>query len=413
MKNLQNWSAAATPPPKNATQPARSSRARNTRASALATPAPQMPPVYQPPLPVIPVMPTVPPNPPRPPLPTASQALTSTYASRLKTGATLLVQPILASTSSLTSRTATRRGGVINYADPGSGDDIPDAGALESDDSEFHASAGTRPSTRQSCTRMGTGINVFNASTGVSSPRPTATPRPEKAEPEQSYLGMVPPARFLKPRLMLPTPHTYLCVSNNRLRAVVHVCIFTYARSPDVLESHATKRTSLVPIRVEFETDTHRIRDCFVWNINESLIKPEIFAKIFCNDLDIPQTWADTIATQIRAQLEDHEGVASTELGQDGALDTSEQQATGEELPECRVILSVRHIPISRYPNPSHPHHIHRSTCKSRITTSWTTLSGTCCRPSRLRSSRSSSPPSWDSRARPCRSSRTRCTRSC
>ena len=105
---------------------------------------------------------------------------------------------------------------------------------------------------------MGTGINVFNASTGVSSPRPTATPRPEKAEPEQSYLGMVPPARFLKPRLRLPTPHTYLCVSNNRLRAVVHVCIFTYARSPDVLESHATKRTSLVPIRVEFETDTHR-----------------------------------------------------------------------------------------------------------------------------------------------------------
>ncbi|KJA21212.1 hypothetical protein HYPSUDRAFT_42345 [Hypholoma sublateritium FD-334 SS-4] len=325
MKNLQNWSTTTTPPPKNPAQPTRSSRARTARSSALATPAPQMPPVYQPPPPVVPVLPAVPPNPPRPPLPTAAQAVQSTYASRLKTGATLLVQPILASTSSLTSRTATRRGGVINYADPGSGDDIPDAGALESDDSDFHASGGTRTSIRQTRTRMGSGLNVFNATTGVSSPRPTATPRPEKAELDQSYLGMVPPARFLKPRLMLPTPHAYL--------------------SPDVLESHAKKRTSLVPIRVEFETDTHRIRDCFVWNINESLIKPENFAKIFCNDLDIPQTWADTIATQIRAQLEDHEGVASMELGQDGALDTAEQPATGEELPECRVILSVRHTP--------------------------------------------------------------------
>lgn len=122
-----------------------------------------------------------------------------------------------------------------------------------------------------------------------------------------------------------------------------------------MLENHAKKRTSLVPIRVEFETDTHRIRDCFVWNINESLIKPENFAKIFCNDLDIPQTWADTIATQIRAQLEDHEGVASMELGQDGALDTAEQPANGEELPECRVILSVRHISVPRCPNPFHP----------------------------------------------------------
>jgi len=101
------------------------------------------------------------------------------------------------------------------------------------------------------------------------------------------------------------------------------------------------KRTSLIPIRVEFETDTHRIRDCFVWNVNEELIKPETFAKIFCYDLDLPASFVDTVAAQIRAQIEDHEGVATLELGQDGAPDLSDLGQSYDELPECRVILSV------------------------------------------------------------------------
>lgn len=99
------------------------------------------------------------------------------------------------------------------------------------------------------------------------------------------------------------------------------------------------RRASLVPIRVEFETDTHRIRDCFVWNLNEGLITPENFARIFCADLDLPLSWVETVTNQIRAQLEEHETIARLEL-------TQEDYATeGEELPECRVILSVRCIP--------------------------------------------------------------------
>lgn len=115
------------------------------------------------------------------------------------------------------------------------------------------------------------------------------------------------------------------------------------------------KRTSLIPIRVEFETDTHRIRDCFVWNVNEELIKPETFAKIFCYDLDLPLTFAETVAAQIRAQIEEHEGVASMELGQDGAPDFDELGQNGDELPECRVILSVSRI--------HHIHHEYMLTC--------------------------------------------------
>ena len=112
------------------------------------------------------------------------------------------------------------------------------------------------------------------------------------------------------------------------------------------MESHALKRTSLVPIRVEFETDTLRIRDCFVWNMNDTLTKPETFAKIFCHDLDIPlHPWADTVTNQIRAQLEEHESVAALELGSDGAMDVDATLPNAEELSECRVILSVSFPP--------------------------------------------------------------------
>jgi chromatin structure-remodeling complex subunit SFH1 len=83
-----------------------------------------------------------------------------------------------------------------------------------------------------------------------------------------------------------------------------------------------------------------------MWNLNEMLIQPETFAGIFCKDLDIPRLWADTIAAQIRTQLEEHEGVASMDLGIDGALDVEAPSPNGEESPECRVILSVSSPPL-------------------------------------------------------------------
>ena len=110
-----------------------------------------------------------------------------------------------------------------------------------------------------------------------------------------------------------------------------------------MLQTQAQTRASLVPIRVEFETETLRIRDCFVWNLNETLIKPESFAKVFCADLDLPTVpWVETVANQIRAQLEDHEGVASMDVGVDHAMDVDPHLESGDEIPECRVILSVR-----------------------------------------------------------------------
>ncbi|KAI6139432.1 SNF5-domain-containing protein [Pisolithus tinctorius] len=270
-----------------------------------------------------PVPPTGPPNPPKHPLPVALQAFHSTYASRLRTGTTLLMQPILSGTSASTStttatttttalaaRASTRRTGMVNYADPGSGDEFPDAGALDSDDSDFVASGGTRTAVRQSraAARMGA------ATVGMGTT--------EKVELDQSYLGMIPPSKFIKARPVGPTAYEY--------------------PSLDTLLTHAQTRTSLVPIRVEFDTDTHRIRDCFVWNLYEPLVKPEIFAKVFCTDLELPVVpWVETVANQIRAQLEEHEGVASLDLGVEGWYGCDPSPENGGEIPECRVILSI------------------------------------------------------------------------
>ncbi|KAF8634169.1 hypothetical protein AX15_001036 [Amanita polypyramis BW_CC] len=337
IKNLQTWSTTATPPPKSYTGNARSTRARAGRASNLSgapTTAMYAPPsmYQQPPVPPQIVPPALP-NPPRPPLPTTPQALQSSYASRLRTGVSLLMQPIIASTSSATATTSTRattRGRVVNYADPGSGDDLPDPGAIDSDDSDFVASGGTRTSIRQSRSRMGAGMLVFNSTTGMSStPGRSSTPRLDKAEIDQSYLGIVPPSRFIKSRPVGSTPYEY--------------------PTPEVMEKQAQRRTALVPIRVEFETEAHRIRDCFLWNINETIISPENFAKRFCSDLELPVVpWVDTVANQIRAQLEEHEGVASMEIGLDGAMDLDTVPPNGEETQECRVILSID-VQIANY----------------------------------------------------------------
>ncbi|XP_006462509.1 hypothetical protein AGABI2DRAFT_193639 [Agaricus bisporus var. bisporus H97] len=322
MRNVHTWSAASTPPPKTPALAARNTRARQTRAAnAYAPTTPYTPPIYQTALPVS--IPTVPPNPPRPPLPSTPQALQSTYASRLRTGATLLMQPTLATTAAAHARNTSRRGGVVNYADPGSGDEFVDAGAIDSDDSDFVASGGTRTAIRQTRgSRLASGVSVFNSGAGSSAtPNRVGTPQMERTELDQSYLGQVPPERFVKPRPMQQTVHEY--------------------PTSDALIKQGSKRTSLIPIRVEFETDTHRIRDCFVWNVNEELIKPETFARIFCYDLDLPLTFVETVAAQIRAQIEEYEGVASMELGQDGAPDFDNNGQSSDEIPECRVILSI------------------------------------------------------------------------
>ncbi|THH02937.1 hypothetical protein EW145_g6672 [Phellinidium pouzarii] len=217
-------------------------------------------------------------------------------------------------------------GGVVNYAEPDSGDELerePDAGERDrdSEDSDFAASGGTRSAIRATRSRA-TGANGFYQYSFSGSPAPQASYG--KQELDQSYLGLVPPSKYVTTKRAEPTRHEY--------------------PPPDALETQALKSAALVPIRVEFETDAHRIRDCFIWDLHDDLIKPEAFARIFCADLDLPVIpWAETVANQIRAQLEEYEGIASMDLGSgvDGYVETTEDESMDVEVPECRVILSI------------------------------------------------------------------------
>ena len=79
-----------------------------------------------------------------------------------------------------------------------------------------------------------------------------------------------------------------------------------------------------------------------MWNLNEELITPEAFARTLCADLDLPlQPYTEIVANQIRAQLEEHEGVATMYLGADADITGEEDEIPGDDVNECRVILSV------------------------------------------------------------------------
>ena len=56
---------------------------------------------------------------------------------------------------------------------------------------------------------------------------------------------------------------------------------------PLKLTENATQQEILVPIRLDLEIEGQKLRDCFVWNKNEQLITPEVFAEILCEDLDL------------------------------------------------------------------------------------------------------------------------------
>lgn len=301
MRNVHTWSTTSTPPPKTPASAARNPRGRPVRSTHAYVPTTSYtPPVYAP-LPLAPA-PAVQPNPPRPPLPSTPQAIQSTYASRLRTGATLLMQPILASTATTNSRTTTRRGGVINYADPGSGDEFPDAGAIDSDDSDFVASGGTRTAIRQTRGgRMNTGLSIFNSAPGPSgTPNRIGTPQMDRNELDQSYLGQIPPERFIKPRLMQPTAHEYPYICFHLL--LIHLS-HLYPQSTRYLIAARCKTNVTNPhtcrvwdrysqnswlFRLERQWGTNKARD-----IRENLLLRSWSPYILCRHCRSPDTCSD------------------------------------------------------------------------------------------------------------------------
>ncbi|KAJ3924349.1 MAG: hypothetical protein NXY57DRAFT_877627, partial [Lentinula lateritia] len=264
--------------------------------------------------------------------------------------------PSTSSSSTLATTRPTRasrrsRGTVINYAEvddegddddgEGEGDDakkdgdhIPDAGALDDDvmDGDFVAGNGRRVGRPSKQQQQGRGDN---------------------SDLDQSYLGQVPPSRFIKSRGFLSNAAT-----------APGGPMFALDYGPNYLSSlPSTSPTHpnpiLIPVRLEFDVPELglRIRDVFLWNLHEpsgSGITPEVFAAQFCRDLDIGvDPYGEIVARQIRAQVEDARGEAwvgwmdslgfSVDDDEDLDLDLDQHQnsLTQNPNPECRVILSL------------------------------------------------------------------------
>ncbi|XP_050521124.1 SWI/SNF-related matrix-associated actin-dependent regulator of chromatin subfamily B member 1 isoform X2 [Daktulosphaira vitifoliae] len=110
--------------------------------------------------------------------------------------------------------------------------------------------------------------------------------------PNSSHLDAVPQATPInRNRIIQKKIRTFpLCYDDN---------------DPANIHENANLTELLVPIRLDMEIEGQKLRDTFTWNKNESLITPEQFAEVLCDDLDLnPLPFVPAIAQSIRQQIE-------------------------------------------------------------------------------------------------------------
>merc|ERR1712241_1534806 len=95
----------------------------------------------------------------------------------------------------------------------------------------------------------------------------------------------------------------------NRNR-VVHKKVRTFPlcfddSDPASVHENATLNETLVPIRLDMDIEGQKLRDTFLWNKNESMMTPDQFAEVLCDDLDLnPVNFVPAITAAIQQQIE-------------------------------------------------------------------------------------------------------------
>ncbi|SCV72277.1 BQ2448_4971 [Microbotryum intermedium] len=265
------------------------------------------------------------------------QALCTTYPARMRLGTSSLMQPSAAPTSNQNSNGSNgnnqsssravspplsgivlgrRTRTPVNYAEM-TGFDLTNSGSTRP---SLLASTSSSDSLRANSVGPDAvgAVNLASAANNTAgTPTTTATAKPVVWGDGKSYLGTLPPGNLV---IVQPAKMTRHGAFDNP----------PLASSEDQLEDQADQQTVFVPIQIDLEVDMFRIRDSFVWNINEKLITPESFARIFCDDLDIPPSCASEVARQIKEQCGEQMGVAEIPV-----------RAAEEELAEIEKDLRV------------------------------------------------------------------------
>ncbi|KAJ6497699.1 SNF5-domain-containing protein [Mycena sanguinolenta] len=68
----------------------------------------------------------------------------------------------------------------------------------------------------------------------------------------------------------------------------------------------ANRPEELVPIRLEFDVDHHKVRDTFIWNMNACVVGPEHFAQTVVEDYNLSPSYHAVIVKAIQDQLSDY-----------------------------------------------------------------------------------------------------------
>ncbi|KAF9150931.1 SWI/SNF chromatin-remodeling complex subunit [Linnemannia schmuckeri] len=115
---------------------------------------------------------------------------------------------------------------------------------------------------------------------------------------------------------------------------------FTFTKA--MIEEQAQKEDTLVPIRLEVEVDGLVLRDTFTWNLHETLITPEHFAEVLCEDMQFPALqFAPQIAKSIREQIQDYHLPV---LSSNPAASEDQEQPAGEDTrpsQELRILIKI------------------------------------------------------------------------
>lgn len=226
------------------------------------------------------------------------QAFVSSYAPRIRTYANSLLTPAVQPANVIPSLRTTKRGTTaINYSEDFESDSIEDSDAPR-------RPTGLR-SLRQNEIQIGQPAPVKELGKELSKPVDVQgiwrewMGKPKKSLTEkQLYIQATLPLTLVPIRIDLNVtpyqPEPPLPKPNN-------------ARELGIDEnSPAYKAPEMTP--------EYRLKDYFLWNLHESLMTPDQFAKVFVDELDFPLDRRPALVTQIsqqiRQQLEDHAAVA-------------------------------------------------------------------------------------------------------
>ncbi|RSH92744.1 Chromatin structure remodeling complex protein sfh1 [Saitozyma podzolica] len=295
--------------------------------------------------------------------PPVTQAYHSTYPSRLRTGVSGLIQPEVitggpkereyflaeldreiaavqsgsgASTprfdspapfprkQTTTTTFSGRRGRVVNYAEKESEDededDMSDIGEAPSDPEDM--SYGER---RKRAT------SALDRSAGAAMRAGRLRKKREEMERGWTWLGDRAPGDRVRSIRARPTRHQYV--------------------SEELLEREADRPEVLIPISIDLDIPSGnvdqpgiKVKDRFLWNVNEPFVTPHQFASILCDDIGIPPNpYATTIAELIQAQVEEAQSTVE--------IDVTDKEATEDDVvwsdDEVEEAMDLDHLPVN------------------------------------------------------------------